>query len=98
METVGISLAQIALGVLAVALAAAGAILQRGTRACVLASFAAALASVALTVVYFKCEAETGDLAAILDTADAFVLCSIVLGIIVLALDAVALARAGRRG
>ena len=64
METVGISLAQIVLGVLAVALAAAGAILQRGTRACVLASFAAALASVALTVVYFKCEAETGDLAA----------------------------------
>ncbi|MDN0062954.1 hypothetical protein [Collinsella ihumii] len=47
---------------------------------------------------YFKCEAETGDLAAILDTADAFVLCSVVLGVIVLALDAVALARAGRRG
>lgn len=93
-----IPMSQICLGVLAVAIAAIGALVPRVARICVVASYAIALAPIIMILAYFKLEGEAGDVSAILDTVDAYIICAVVLGALVVALDAVALVRQGRRG
>ena len=84
---------QIGFGTLAVVVALAGAFCRRAAVPCVLASFALAMVPVVLVILFFRDAAEAGDISMILDTAGAYVMCSVGLGAVVLLLNAIALLR-----
>ena len=98
METFALTLLQIGLGTIAVVVAIAGGVWPRAALVFVPASFAIALAPIIITIELFRQVAEVGDTHIILDTAGAYVICSVALGIVVIGLGIAAIARALRRG
>lgn len=98
METFTLTLLQIGLGTIAVVVAIAGVMWPRAALVLVPASFAVALAPIIITIELFRQVAEVGDTQTILDTAGAYVICSVALGVVVIGLGIAAIARALRRG